>query len=923
MLSSAAEVIGGYSLGGGGGSFSSTPSPRGASVPVPTGVGNSAAAESQASAASQAGSNTATYNGSRPSTGNGGGGETHEGGSGAGTGRSQTHHETVTGSSKGKENGAAAHGKEGGTPTPTGTHAAAAKPDLSKEGAPSAGAMVTTAKSLWTADAGWGWYNKYYFRGIDILKEISPKTNDGGVINTKFTLAYSREKDAFSIGFGYVQALERQIPDGEAKDVTPNNTVRAANGKFVPKKDNEKFSLAPASRYAEYDLYLAYTRELIPGKLQGTLGYNHYQFSDGRFYDKGSGPIYYADETTVRLDYLGLPIVRPSVTWAHDFDGFQGDYLEMRLDAGFDVYKHGNFSVRLEPYVAGSYDFKYNGGDNGWNALEFGVGVPIRLNENLSLTLTGNYTHALDESQGQPRANTGFWGGVVLNAAWGGSSMKQLFSPSHAVQEGKDGDKLITMPVEDKKTEVSLGMGVRGYGYDYNFRHVTPFDPGSLYTPKFRVGDLGLAGPGNTKIYDNGAVFGAPLPVPPTPGVVDPSGGKGFYGVQAFKVNSASQVSGSVANGNDQVRFSTTAYSYGTKLRTYSPATNDEDWSAYPYLNIDHEFLRQGPLTLRAGLRYDFSESDSDSGISLARLDSLFERQSQFGYVYSLDAVSTNVTPGSNFNSLKLANGQFAAVVTNPALYSTAYSGLVAPGPLADSGPRSTFLGTTNEVVRVATFVHSKVSLTSNEIAVPISLRYDLSKRFHAEVSVAPTLTIANADMQTDVYRRALSDGTSVIDQVRTGRAIPGGVQGSSSAAFSQIPQSPFINPAAFGQSAGFTSSVSKPAVPSSTATVASSGGGGGQASFGTGKSGKNPSEPSLPGSDVGHKMYTDNSTKVIFGIDGTLSLTYDLSEDGTFFAEMWGRYHWSDHYAVNNGLGSSGIDLSGFQAGLGLGFRF
>ena len=901
-------------------------------MPVPTGV-SSTAAEAQASSAAQSGASSANYTGNRSSNPASTASETGEGGE-TRVGHNVTHHEAVT-------NEKPAKAKAGGAPAPTGTTAhgkttPAPAVDQSKEAPPAA--MVTTARSLWTADAGWGWYNKYYFRGIDILKAISPKSNDGGVLDTKLTLAYSREKDAFSIGFGYVQALDRQIPNGAAKDVTPNNTVRAANGKFVPKKDNEKFGLPPEARYAEYDLYLAYTRELIPGKLQGTVGYNHYQFSDGRFYDKGGGTIYYADETTVRLDYLGLPIVRPSLTWAHDFDGFQGDYLELRADAGFDLYKNRNISIRFEPYAALSYDFKYNGGDDGWNAFEFGAGIPIRFNDNFSLTLTGNYTHALDESEGQPRANTGFWGGIVFNATWGGTTAKGLI-PHVQPRDPKDGDKdkVIELPPTEKKTEFSIGMGVRGYGYDYNFRSVAPFDPTSLYSLKSRTGDLGFAGPGNTKRYDNGTVFGTPFPVPPTAGVLDPSGGKGFYGILGFRLSNSSQVSGSVANGNAQVKFTTTDYSYSTKSRTYSPASNDQDWAAFPYLSIDHEFWRNGPLTIRAGLHDSFSESQSDSGIALARIDSLFEKQSQFGYVYSLDAISSNVIPAAGVNTLGLSNGQFSAVVVDPNLYAHAYGGVASPASLLQSGPHGTFLGTSNEVVRVATFVHSKVNLTANEISLPISLRYDVTKRFHAEVSVAPTLTIANADVQTDVYRRALSDGTSSTLVVRNApSSLAGGVQGSASAGLGNIPGSPFLNPGAFGggvtqngngglsgSASGFSSSLSKAGSSSSASGAGAGAGGGGKATFGSGKSGKNPDEPSLPGTDVGHKVYSDSSTSVIFGIDGSLSLIYDLNDDGTFYAEFWGKYHWSDHYSMNNGLGSSAVDLSGFQAGLGVGVRF
>ena len=737
-------------------------------------------------------------------------------------------------------------------------------------------AIATTAKSLWTTNFGWSWFNKYYFRGVDILKNVSPDHVNSGVFGSKVTLAYSREKDAFSVSFGYVQSMGRQIPKGAAANVPPNPGAQ---------KNNQAFRLPAEERYAEYDTYLAYTRTLIPNQLQATVGFNHYHFSDGSFYQTNEGPIPYANESTLRLDYLGLPYVRPSISWAHDFDGFEGDFLELKLDAGFDVFERGNLGVRLEPYVALSYDLKYNGEDNGWNAFELGLSAPIHLTDHFTVTFTGNYTKALADSKGVSRANDGFWAGIVFNAAWGGTGTMSSVLGSKEIAE------VFESPAGEQRWEFSTGTGWRNFDYDFRHGSVSRYDPDRLFSRKSLSKQFGLAMLGTDKFYDDGTIFTG------QPARVDAA-----HGAAEFTVSDPSQIA-----GNAQVAFSTSDYLYRKESSSFSLSSNDQDTIASPYVSLDGEVWRSGSWSLRAGFLYSFSLSEGDSGVQLARLDSLIERTNRSGFVYAQDAVNATATSRLVYDASAYANG---------------YKSLVSPETftfLSQSAPQSIFRQTDAEVVRVATFVRTKVDVTAHDVSIPLTFRHDFGRRLHAELSVAATMTAVNAQISTDIQRRALDNRTTnvlvnqqaqplsgrIVADVTAGNPPPGGT----------IDPSKFVNPSQFVGSVD--KSVPPPPPPPPPPKTPSTAG------LSGGKSGSGVKPPELPGKNVGREKLTDTTSDLLFGFSGSVSLVYDLNEAGTFFAEVWGRYHWSEDLTLRNRLGSSEIDMSGFEGGIGVGVRF
>lgn len=758
-------------------------------------------------------------------------------------------------------------------------------PDYKQAGA----AIVTTAQPTLSLDLGWSWYNKYYFRGLDILKAVSPKTVDSGVINSRVALGYAREKDAFTLGFTYVQALGRQMPKGAAASA-PNEQTKEKGQ--TARKDNEEFSLPPEERYAEYNFYAAYTRELIPGQLQGTLGYYHYQFSDGNWWQTDEGPVWYTNESRVRLDYTGLPYIRPSLMWAHDFDGFKGDYLELRAESGFDLMKKGSVSIRLEPYVDVSYDFQYNGEDNGWNALEAGATLAIRLNEYFTLSLNGNYTKALEDTgsgnQSSKRVDEGFWGGVVFSAVWGNIGAKT----EPVAPDGKDSAKLVRVPEEPKNWEMSLGMGWRQVNYDYHHRDVSKFDVRKLYNRKpGQVGVLEFAQMGfNNYYYGDGAVFV-----------------RGEDGTALYAVDNEKQYLGVPGSNGSQVYFPSDTYSYRYESDSYSVNADDQDSVAYPYITLDREVWRKGSLSLRLGVLYSYTRSDSDSGARLARVDSLWERTNEYGFVYATDAVQASGAP---------------RIVINAEAYRNTYAqSLANPNVLLQAQPQSSFFATDAQVVNVASYVRTNVDLTANDLALPITLRKDLGQRVHAELSVAPTLTLASGEVFSDVQQREIATSYKVLVKPKELKPTGGAIQARSvntnlnEAQTADVVVLPINGDAVSANDPSKPASVGPNAVPSKKSTSKSSSGGG--------KSSGVSDAPEYPGSLVARQNYRADMNKLLFGVAGSASLVLDLNEEGSFFVELWGRYHWVDKFSASNGFASVDIDLSSFQGGVGVGVRF
>ncbi len=729
-------------------------------------------------------------------------------------------------------------------------------------------AVVTTAPA-WNFDLGWGWYDKYYFRGVDVLKSISPTHVHDGVVDARLNASYSGPGYGFSIGLGYIQALQKQIPNLDASLVPPNSKVL----------DNEKFSVPPEERYGEYDLYLAYTKTLIANQLEGTIGYNHYQFSNDGFWTKSAGKgINFADESTVRLDYIGLPWVRPSIMWAHDYDAFDGDYVELRLNGGFELYKQGTFSIRAEPYAAISYDFNYNGNNDGWNATEVGLDLPIHLNEFFTITPTVNYTKAMDPTvntttgKSTARADDGFWWGVTVDASWGVQASKP---PPATNDEGKQIENLTAVGEDPLPWEISAEGVWEQFTYEFTGRSLPAFDVDPLYALPGKETSPGFNPATGGGIFLNGAV-GAENGGPPGTG----------NGYSSFIKRSSDQIVG------DRIYFATdrsfSASTIGGSTQVNADATDN---IVSPDITLDRSVWQNGNLSFRAGFSYAYASSEGDSGQQLARIDSIDQTTSEKGTVYYLN----------NFLSPSYPSG--LAVISNPADYIN-YVQTTSPSGIALSnipGPTNVYSSFKDEVVKVATFEQTSVSQDANTIGVPLSIRYDLAPRLHLQLTVKPEITFLDSTMSTNLQARSLSDlNTSA---------------GETAAALNAAgkPANILQQKGPFG--VGNTTVPGPPVTVTTTTTAVAAGGGG--------KAGNNEFTPRQPGFLISQQTYTNSELDLLFGVESDLALLYDLDSEGRYFVQVSGGYHWASDLSLGGKAANANLKLSSLDVGLGFGIRF
>jgi hypothetical protein len=76
-------------------------------------------------------------------------------------------------------------------------------------------------------------------------------------------------------------------------------------------------------------------------------------------------------------------------------------------------------------------------------------------------------------------------------------------------------------------------------------------------------------------------------------------------------------------------------------------------------------------------------------------------------------------------------------------------------------------------------------------------------------------------------------------------------------------------------------------------------------------------------GSLVSRQSWHDNDADVKMGIFTGVTLQYDLSKDGRWFAEAHGTYRWVDAAHATAGPVRVKIDVSSWEGGIGVGYRF
>lgn len=253
--------------------------------------------------------------------------------------------------------------------------------------------VVEEASPLFNGALSTGWDSLYMFRGVNVIRNAYGNSSDygSGIYWTDLNFTWNiTENDLLTVGawmgFG-----------------TQNTS------------------------YKELDLYASYTHKI--GDLALSAGYIFY-------YVFPTGLNLYSNELNVKAAYtfdLGFMSVVPSIGYFFNLGPDVADgngiaksassYLLLRVDSTIPIYKD---VVALAPWVAYGTNFQYNpkltqDGTydffNGANNLEIGVGLPIKINDMVSVYGYAAYSYAF--------AN--LWGTTQPSSVYGGAKVTFAF----------------------------------------------------------------------------------------------------------------------------------------------------------------------------------------------------------------------------------------------------------------------------------------------------------------------------------------------------------------------------------------------------------------------------------------------------------------------------------------------------------------
>lgn len=239
--------------------------------------------------------------------------------------------------------------------------------------------VVEEERKIWGASLSTGWDSLYMFRGVNILRGNEEYGSSLYWTDLNATW-YITENDFINVGAWVAFGI--------------GNTA-----------------------YKELDVYTSYTHTI--GNLALSFGYIFYYYLNSELYQ---------NELNVKAAYtIELPAgitITPSLTYffnlGPDLENFEvgtgavettSSYLLARIDAGIPLYKD---IISLAPWVAIGSSFEYNfqndgGLLTGFNNFEVGIGVPIKINDTITLYGYGAYSYQDQNLLGTE--NNTFWGG--------------------------------------------------------------------------------------------------------------------------------------------------------------------------------------------------------------------------------------------------------------------------------------------------------------------------------------------------------------------------------------------------------------------------------------------------------------------------------------------------------------------------------
>lgn len=763
--------------------------------------------------------------------------------------------------------------------------------------------VLAQEASLVNFGATAGYYSHYLFRGLDVgYRTGIDRANDSDFFGASASMSIGN----FGLGYWYMHSLDSYIPGGAGFDGSFGRISGPRNNRVYA--NDLDFRTPARQRYQEHDIFVSYDFR-ITDDLVIRPGMNFYFFSDGRFWANGADHVDSTIEAALGITYTGIKGLSQSLNYIYDFDAFEGGYLEYRIATNpIKLYQGNNFAVGLVPSLGVSYDFKYNGTNNGWNNIEPGIDIPIQISDGLVLNLGARYALDLGDSsvgaggRAVDRTDDRLYFSAVLQFNWGGYGAPGVIGGQGDTLEGA-----ATFVEPPGPWRVSAGVSTRSIDADFNVSPAPLFHMGSLYHRKRGGGDLGFATDNRDVYYLDGAVFGT-----------DNFGD----GTTTFAFNNQSQVSGDFRTGlNRQITFHSERYAYSESADRSGFNSGDDDQPISPYVNVAYEVADWGRTGLSIGLGYSFSRSAFDSGTRLVGLQTASARQDTHFFTYDLDELwSSEADPRAPFNNRDNAYssaGTSYDVIYDPQQFSDTYNipffDIAAPF----APPQHNAVSQEQEVARVAAFRAATLDVDMHTIALPIDLTYDITERLQARLSFGPTLNIFNVDLQTDTYYQLLNPEGGIRRRGSLSRNTHASVYDTVTNETIRIGGGPtpiVANPA--------SSSIPTQAGGSSSIAVA---GGGGQAAgvAGGGKGSADGRSRRLPGVNLAHLVNRYSGQELEWGVFGQLALQADLDARKRWFMEAFVRYDYVPEFTVSDGATAVSIDASSWGAGVGVGFRF
>jgi len=838
------------------------------------------------------------------------------------------------------------------SPVPAPTTGTAPPPVLDKSSAKTPPAR-TAAVSPWEYGLKLDWRDKYFFRGLEVPERTSLDSSHSGFLTTTGSATYRQGRHAVKGSISLLSSLDDYLPNG---DIDLGND----SDQIPPSREgDENFGLPKRDRYNEWTFSLAYANS-ISEHFNIALGLNYYRFSDGRFWQQNyQKPINDTTEASLTLAFPDLLKATagsttlnalPTLQWVHDFDSFSGDYVVAGLSA--TVSNPSWRGVTLNPFARVSYDFDYNGTNDGWNNVEAGLSInqPVPRLKNGFITVTAGYNHDLGayggatDRIGRPvdRTDDGWWFGAAYSTTFGIGS---AIAPDPVLEAtGKGLGKFTQTTGPSRRWSLGGGIGQRsisssfspGAGLpaigdlrSYNRQQWNETTETFDTVPLVRAlpaatGATTFATQGSRTTYEDGTVRGAwtggndvDQPADGTSDFTIASGG------QVLGTNTPPDPGADVQrwSGDRRILFKSRTYEAAPdRFERYDISTRDSDEFMVPYITASYDFYQNGPFALSFGASYTIGSAALDTGTRLTSLATAYENELHHTFVYQMDerfsydyTNSPNSTAGPGW------------LVMDANAYEANYGGGL--GELDDLDPQRLLQTNTNEVARLAGFMRSGLDVNLHEIALPLQGRLELSNHAALTFSAGPTINIFNAELESEYLLRALDNRAAGViasrDATYETYRVSWTVGEESGLAREGAPSGGQVPTVAAGAAGSVSPAPTSPA---------------------DGGKGRPDTYFNLPGNSVapasavrsvrgavitpselsrGVARRLDQETEVSIGLAAQAGLRFDLDDQDKWYLDIWGKYSYVKDFTLNNGFSTADVDASAWSYGVGLGYRW